>query len=400
MTEIFKGSTSHSFFIELLDSTTGLPKTGIVYTDVTASYVRTREARTEITPATLASADAAWSSGGFILVDDTNQPGIYRFDVPNAAFADGVEEVVVTIKATGCRSQSRWFALVNSNNQVAIADQVWDENVASHGTTDTTGQILADSASMAFVASQVGAIGSLIGIGGSGLTNINLPNQTMDIVGNITGNLSGSVGSVTGNVGGIAGTLTTLDAIWSKIKKYFQLALRSDAAITTDNATELTEINASGGSGAGDYAATTDSQEALRDSYTGGDTLVVAPIVAQLPTDTITSSGTTQAFQYTPLPSGPIVVVDADLDPINLTGADLKMVCVLNSVPGTTFTLTSEDSELVLGGAGNNEITVDYLALLAGTYKWHLYYQPSGETDWIKCAYGFWAIQEGPDPRS
>ena len=38
-----------------------------------------------------------------------------------------------------------------------------------------------------------------IGVAGAGLTNINLPNQTMDIVGNITGNLSGSVGSLTGH---------------------------------------------------------------------------------------------------------------------------------------------------------------------------------------------------------
>jgi len=38
-----------------------------------------------------------------------------------------------------------------------------------------------------------------IGTAGAGLTNINLPNQTMDIVGNITGNLSGSVGSLTTN---------------------------------------------------------------------------------------------------------------------------------------------------------------------------------------------------------
>lgn len=47
--------------------------------------------------------------------------------------------------------------------------------------------------------------------GGDGdqLTAINLPNQTMDIVGNITGNLSGSVGSVTGNVGGSIGSLAT-----------------------------------------------------------------------------------------------------------------------------------------------------------------------------------------------
>jgi hypothetical protein len=36
-----------------------------------------------------------------------------------------------------------------------------------------------------------------IGVAGAGLTNINLPNQTMDIIGSITGNLSGTVGSVT-----------------------------------------------------------------------------------------------------------------------------------------------------------------------------------------------------------
>ena len=45
--------------------------------------------------------------------------------------------------------------------------------------------------------------------GGTGdhLTAINLPNQTMDIVGDITGNLSGSVGSVTGAVGSVTGAV-------------------------------------------------------------------------------------------------------------------------------------------------------------------------------------------------
>ncbi|KKK60385.1 hypothetical protein LCGC14_3024890, partial [marine sediment metagenome] len=46
-----------------------------------------------------------------------------------------------------------------------------------------------------------------IGTAGAGLTNINLPNQTMDIVGSITGNLSGSVGSVTGAVGSVTGSV-------------------------------------------------------------------------------------------------------------------------------------------------------------------------------------------------
>ena len=54
-----------------------------------------------------------------------------------------------------------------------------------------------------------------IGTAGAGLTNINLPDQTMNITGNITGNLSGSVGSVTGAVGSV----TAAVAITSNIKR-------------------------------------------------------------------------------------------------------------------------------------------------------------------------------------
>jgi hypothetical protein len=46
-----------------------------------------------------------------------------------------------------------------------------------------------------------------IGVAGAGLTNINLPDQTMNITGDITGNLSGSVGSVTGAVGSVTGNV-------------------------------------------------------------------------------------------------------------------------------------------------------------------------------------------------
>lgn len=54
-------------------------------------------------------------------------------------------------------------------------------------------------------------------------------------------------------------------AILAKLLKYFQLALRKDSAIATDNAAELTAINADGGSGAGGYVSTTDSLQAVRD---------------------------------------------------------------------------------------------------------------------------------------
>ena len=66
--------------------------------------------------------------------------------------------------------------------------------------TDGLGAIKAETASILTDTAEIGAAGA-------GLTAINLPNQTMDITGNITGNLSGSVGSVTGAVGSVTGAV-------------------------------------------------------------------------------------------------------------------------------------------------------------------------------------------------
>lgn len=77
-----------------------------------------------------------------------------------------------------------------------------------------------------------------------------------------------TVGSVTNGVT-ISGTLGSLDALWAKIQKWLRLTLRKDAAVAADHAVELAEINANGGSGAGAYVSTTDSQEAIKDSLGG-----------------------------------------------------------------------------------------------------------------------------------
>jgi hypothetical protein len=117
----------------------------------------------------------------------------------------------------------------------AIADQVWDEVLSGHLTAGTTGEKLSSASGV--TASDIrsaiglasanldtqlstidGVVASIlvdtaeIGVAGVGLTDINLPNQTMDIIGNITGSVSGSVGSVTNrvtsNVDQIAGSTT------------------------------------------------------------------------------------------------------------------------------------------------------------------------------------------------
>lgn len=68
---------------------------------------------------------------------------------------------------------------------------------------------------------------------------------------------------------------TTTD-IPAKLLKYVQLLARSDAAIATDNATELTAINADGGSGAGDFSNQTEAVEALKDHIGDGTNLTEA----------------------------------------------------------------------------------------------------------------------------
>lgn len=97
------GSTNVSVYFYITQDNDGgapgEPKTGLLFSDIetggSASYMRQGAARTDFSLITLASASAAHSDGGFILVDDTNMPGIYRCDVPDAAFATGVDQVII-----------------------------------------------------------------------------------------------------------------------------------------------------------------------------------------------------------------------------------------------------------------------------------------------------------------
>lgn len=87
------GATSEAVNIFLQDSssTIGAGLSGLVYNTagLTAYYALPKAAPVAITLATLASATAAYSSGGFFELDATHAKGLYRFDIPNAAIAAG-----------------------------------------------------------------------------------------------------------------------------------------------------------------------------------------------------------------------------------------------------------------------------------------------------------------------
>ena len=80
---------------------TGASQVGLAYNSsgLTAyySFAGTNATSHAITLATLAAVTSAWSSGGFIKLDDTNMPGVYRFDVPDAVLAASKgREVIIT----------------------------------------------------------------------------------------------------------------------------------------------------------------------------------------------------------------------------------------------------------------------------------------------------------------
>lgn len=81
-------------FIEATASgvATGSGLTGLAYNtgSLTASYIRGGGARVAISLATQ-TVTGAYSSGGFVEVDATNMPGLYRFDIPDACVATGTD---------------------------------------------------------------------------------------------------------------------------------------------------------------------------------------------------------------------------------------------------------------------------------------------------------------------
>jgi hypothetical protein len=96
---VTKGSTDRSVVLRIIDETTGVPETAVVFntSGIALWYRREGAAKTDITEATLAALTTAHTDGGFLHVSD----GVYRLDLPDAAFATGANYVDVGGTVTG-----------------------------------------------------------------------------------------------------------------------------------------------------------------------------------------------------------------------------------------------------------------------------------------------------------
>lgn len=187
------GSTDVTTYFALSLLADGADATGLTITNMDLQYVRSGVAPTaKVDAVALAATDTAHTDNRAIEIDATDQPGLYRVDWPDAAFAAGVREVVLTVKCDTAKTQHLRVQLqtIQTGDTFARVGAPAGASVSAD-----VAAIKSDSAAILIDTAEIGAAGA-------GLTNINLPNQTMDIIGNITGNLSGSVGSVSGSVGG------------------------------------------------------------------------------------------------------------------------------------------------------------------------------------------------------
>jgi hypothetical protein len=139
---------SEYVFVQDSASTTGAGKTGIVYNaaSFTAYYVRPAGSATAITLATQ-TVTGAWSSGGWVEVDATNLPGIYRFDIPNAVFATGVDHAVVMLNgASGMAPVSLEYQLTGFDpatswlTSLQVTQAVWNATASSYNTAGSMGE--------------------------------------------------------------------------------------------------------------------------------------------------------------------------------------------------------------------------------------------------------------------
>lgn len=229
MTDVFKGATSQSFNFELVSSTTGLPATGITYSQITAAYTRTRSLKVDITPATLASPSGAFSAGGFVAIENTTNPGIYRLDIPDNAFVTGAYDVAVTIVPSGCRSATRSFDLVDVNNQVAYAP-----NVAASGVGGLLDTLYINGSSTAAANLALSAAAIVVGIANSGTTT-SIPSVSCTPIGTVADQFKGRIM--------IFRSDTTTTALRGQAT---DITASSNAAAPTFTVTPLTTAPASG----------------------------------------------------------------------------------------------------------------------------------------------------------
>jgi len=101
--KVTPGSTDVTTYFVLRLTADGTEATALTVTNFDLQYVRSGAApAAKVDASALAATDSAHSDNSAIEIDATDQPGLYRVDWPDAAFAAGVREVILSVKCATC----------------------------------------------------------------------------------------------------------------------------------------------------------------------------------------------------------------------------------------------------------------------------------------------------------
>jgi hypothetical protein len=135
---IAPASTSQS--IELYLGATGLT---FATSGLAAYYVRNQSAPVAITLVTQ-TPTGAWASGGFAEISSSLVPGVYRLDVPNAAFSAGASDVTIVVRGASGTNGAVLTVTLSSGGLTAAqtASAVWGASVVGYNTATDFGGLV------------------------------------------------------------------------------------------------------------------------------------------------------------------------------------------------------------------------------------------------------------------
>jgi hypothetical protein len=147
----------------------------------------------QINPVTILL-NAAWTDSGWVAVSTANMPGLYRFDIPNAAFAAGAEFVEIWVSA---ESAGGVYVDCQTISLISEADFLASQAVATRTEVD------ANSADLNAI------IAALVGIAADG---DNIDANVATLLARLTAPRAANLDFLTADVATIGGNVTLLTA--------------------------------------------------------------------------------------------------------------------------------------------------------------------------------------------
>jgi hypothetical protein len=270
---VAKGQTDVSTYFHLRLTADGTDATGLTVTDFDLQYVRSGATpAAKVDASALGAANSAHADNSAIEVDPTDQPGVYRVDWPDAAFATGVDEVLLTVKCATAFTETlrvRLLSVTRGLSGTALPDAAAEAagglytrgtgagqiNQAADGMVDTNPVRLNN------VSQSLLDLKDFADDGYDPSTNKVQGVVLVDTATTLTNAPSDSAGVTT-----LLTRVTAAVALASTFTGITSLAqwLGLIAGKQAGDGTARTELRATG-AGSGTYDETADSQEALRD---------------------------------------------------------------------------------------------------------------------------------------